>query len=145
MQLSRRMGLAALAMGLATVGMADIDINPTVKNWVQPLFTKEGYHKLTLRGDQMKPVSRDEINVKNINITVFSGDASEKIGTVVLAPTATFLVDERFAKGKEHVRLIRDDFDLSGDDWTYDVDHEKVSIAHNTRVVFHEVLPDILK
>ena len=145
MQISRRLGMAALAVALASVGMADIDINPTVKNWSQPLFTKEGFRKMTLHGDQMKPVTRNELNVVNLNVTVFTGDASAKVTSVVLAPTATFLVSENIAKGKDHVRLIRDDLDISGDDWVYDVEHEKVSIARNTRVVFHEQLPDILK
>ena len=48
------------------------------KNWVLPLFTKEGFRSMTLSGDEVHPVSSDRIDVVNILITVFSGDASAR-------------------------------------------------------------------
>ena len=123
----------------------DITFETPARNWALPLFSKEGYHTLTLRGSSATPVGTDRIDVSDINITVFSGDASAKVETVVLSPAATFLFNERFAKGPTEVRLIRDDLEVSGAGWSYDFREKKVSIARNTRVVFYSALPDILK
>lgn len=137
-----------LAAALAAAPLSpskEITFETPARNWALPLFSKEGYHTLTLRGASATPVGTDRIDVSDINITVFSGDAEAKVETVVLSPAATFLLTDRFARGATDVRLIRDDLEVSGSGWSYDFKAKKVSIARNTRVVFYSALPDILK
>ena len=64
--------LAAPALRGDDSGVADL---APAKNWVLPLFTKEGFHSLTLTGDEVHPVSADRIDVVNILIQAFSGGA----------------------------------------------------------------------
>jgi hypothetical protein len=40
-----------------------------------PLHGKEGYRQMTLRGDEVRPVSSDRIDILGMNVTVFSGKA----------------------------------------------------------------------
>jgi hypothetical protein len=115
------------------------------KNWELPIFTKEGFRSLTLRGTEVRPGGVGRIDVTDISITTFVGGANARVDTVLLSPAATFRTKENLASGDQSVRLIRDDLEVTGEDWTYDHAAKKVSIARHTRVVFRAQLNDILK
>lgn len=116
------------------------------KNWVLPLFTpKEGYRNMTLRGSEVRPVGTAQIDVTDLNITVFSGDAAAHVETVLLSPAASFFPKEKRATGEKSVRLIRDDIEVTGEGWVYHHEAKTVSLARNVRVVFTAQLNDILK
>jgi hypothetical protein len=120
-------------------------IAPPARNWTLPLFTREGYRQMTLRGDVVRPITADRIDITGMNVTVFSGTREAKVDSVLLSPEATFLISEKIARGDTFVRLIRDDVEVSGIGWTYSYDEKKVLISHHAHVVFHSALPDILK
>ena len=116
------------------------------KNWILPLFTaKEGFRSMTLRGSEVRPAGPARIDVTDLSITVFSGDAATTVETMLLSPAAIFLPKEKRASGEKSVRLIRDDIEVTGEGWTYDHDGKKISLARHVRVVFRAQLNDILK
>jgi hypothetical protein len=115
------------------------------KNWVLPLFTPEGFHSMTLRGAEVYTVGADQIDIVNMNITVFSGTAATRVDTILLSPAASFFPRENRASGGQSVRMIRDDIDVSGEQWTYDYTQKKVSIHKGLRVAFRAELNGILK
>ncbi len=116
------------------------------KNWVLPLFTaKDGFRSMTLRGSEVRPLGTTRIEVTDLNITVFSGDAAAHVETILLSPAAVFLPKEKRATGEKSVRLIHDDIEVTGEGWTYDHEAKKVSLARHVRVVFSAQLNDILK
>jgi hypothetical protein len=120
-------------------------VAPPARNWTLPLFTKEGFHQMTLRGEEVVPVNSNQVDISGLDVTVFSGDAAAKVDTVILSPQASFLINEKVAHGDQAVRLIRDDVEVTGTGWTYYYNEKKVLIAHSAHVVFHAALPDILK
>jgi hypothetical protein len=136
-------GAALLAAALCTA--QDAAIAPPAKNWTLPLFTKEGYRQMTLKGAEVRPVTSDRIDIGGLDVTVYSGGPDAKVDTVILSPEASFMVNERIARGDRSVRLVRDDVDVTGDGWTYYYNEKKVLIARNAHVVFHAGLPDILR
>ena len=115
------------------------------RNWALPLFTPDGFRSMTLRGSEVVTVGPDRIDITDMNIAVFSGDASARVDTVILSPSATFRPREARANGDQSVRLIRDDIDVTGERWTYDYNQKKVSIQQNLRVAFRAQLSGILK
>jgi hypothetical protein len=115
------------------------------RNWVLPLFTPEGFRSMTLRGAEVYMVNPDRIDIVNMNIAVFSGTAATRVDTILLSPAASFFPRENRASGGESVRLIRDDIDVTGEQWTYDYAQKKVSIQRSLRVVFRAQLNGILK
>ena len=124
---------------------AEIDAPAPALNWVLPLFTdKEGYRSMTLRGSEVRPIGRT-IAVTDLSITIFSGDASSTVDSILLSPSAVFLPRENRAQGDKSVRFIRDDIEVSGVGWTYDHTSKKVTLQENVRVVFQAQLNDILK
>jgi hypothetical protein len=148
MRAPRRSGLLmGVAAVLSVVGMGaqQVAVAPPAKNWTLPLFTKEGFHQMTLRGEEVRPVSSDQVDISGLDVTVFSGDASSRVDTVILSPQATFHINEKVAHGESPVRVVRDDVEVTGIGWTYFYNEKKVLIAHDAHVVFHAALPDILK
>jgi hypothetical protein len=115
------------------------------QNWVLPIFTdKEGFRSMTLRGSEVRPRGKN-IEVSDLSITVFSGNASARVDSILLSPSAVFLTKENRATGDKAVRFIRDDFEVTGVGWTYDHALKKVSLQSNVRVTFRIPLNDILK
>jgi hypothetical protein len=136
---------AALALLPALRAQDASAVAPPAHNWTLPLFTKEGYRQMTLTGDEVKPVGQDRVDISGMTVTVFSGKADARVDSVLLSPAATFLINEKIARGDGAVRLVRDDVDVSGEGWEYIYDQKKVLISRHTHVVFHTPLPDLLK
>ena len=121
-------------------------IGPPAKNWVLPLFTdKEGYRSMTIRGSEAHTVGEKRIDITDLNITAFSGDATARVDTLLLSSSAHFFPDEKRATGEKSVRVIRDDMEITGENWTFLQADKRVLIDHNVRVVLHASLPAILK
>jgi hypothetical protein len=123
---------------------AEVTTGPA-KNWALPLFTPEGFHSMTLRGTEVFTVGPDRIDIIDMNIAVFSGNAATRVDTILLSPAASFFPRENRASGRQSVRLIRDDIDVTGEQWTYDYNQKKVSIDRGLRVAFRAQLNGILK
>lgn len=116
------------------------------KNWSLPLFTKEGYRSMTLRGTEARTISADRIDIIDLNITTFTGDATARVESILLCrELASFFPNEKLVRGDASVRLVRDDIEVTGEQWTYDHNAKKVSLGRNARVTFKAQLPDILK
>ena len=110
-------------------------------NWVLPLFTdKEGYRSMTLRGSEVRPLGPNRIAVTDLSIAVFSGDAAARVETMLLCSNATFFPKENRASGDRNVRVIRDELEITGEDWTYDHALKKVSLQKNVRIVYRAPL-----
>lgn len=114
-------------------------------NWVLPLFTdKEGFRSMTLRGSEVRP-ENSRVVISDLSITIFSGDASAHIDSMLLSPSAVFYPKENRATGDKSVRFLRDDIEVTGLNWSYDHRARKVSLRQNVRVTFRAQLGDILK
>ncbi|MEO6874868.1 MAG: LPS export ABC transporter periplasmic protein LptC [Opitutaceae bacterium] len=131
------------ACGLIGAGAAST-LAPAI-NWVAPLFTKDNFHSMTVRGARASFPSSDEVKVEQLNLTVYSGDAAKKIETVIVSPAATFLPRKNYASGETGVQVTRDDIEASGIHWTYDHAEKKVSLTGHVRIVFNAELKGILK
>jgi hypothetical protein len=125
---------------------ADQAVGPPALNWVLPLFTdKEGFRTMTLRGSEAHAVGSDRIDITDLNITAFSGDATARVDTMLLSPAAHFFPDAKRATGEKAVRVIRDDMEVTGERWSFDQVEKRVLIDRNVRVVLHVPLHAILK
>lgn len=144
--------LCALGLAAGIAFLPGADEHPTaltpgapVVNFSVPTFTKEGNRSWVLRGSEGLFVSQNEIAVTNLNLAVFTGDASNRVDSVFLSPSATALFNDGQVRGPGRVRLINDDLEATGEDWSYDHRQKKVSIRKNVRVVFHAQLQSILR
>jgi len=120
-------------------------VTAPAKNWILPLFTKEGYRSMTARGSEARALANDRFHVTDLNLTLFNGDISSTVDTIILSPDATFLPDEQRAFGAQHVRFIRDEVEAAGREWTYDHRQKKISLNGDVRITFQAELSDILQ
>jgi hypothetical protein len=132
------LGLLPLASNLGHATESALSAEPA-KNFILPTFTREGYYSMRLCGAEARMLTLRLIQLDDMTLTVFSGDASNRVDSVLLSPRALVSLDN------DTIRLIRDDLDLTGEQWTYDHPKKSISIARNVRVVFHSELKDLLK
>jgi hypothetical protein len=140
-----RWAAAAILAASLQVTAEDSTLAPPARNWTLPMFTKEGYRQMTVRGDEVHPVSSDRVDINGMNVTVFSGGPDAKVDTVIVSPAASFLLTEKVGRGAGPVRMVRDDVEVSGEGWSYLYNEKKVLISRHAHIVFHAALPDILK
>jgi hypothetical protein len=123
---------------------APIEAAPA-QNWEMKVFTKEGFRSMVIRGTEVRMAGPNRYDVIDLNITRFSGLQDARVDSILLSPAASFFAKEQRASGEKSVRLIRDDMEITGEQWTCLYLERKVSIQKNNRVVFHAALPDLLQ
>lgn len=132
-------------LGISAAFAADpLDSQTPVSGFRLPTFTKDGHRSMLLQGSKAI-VEPDEIKLVDLNLTLFKGDAAGTVETVILSPAATAEPEEEIVHGTGPVRVIGDNFEITGTGWTYNHRQKKVSITSHARVVFRAPLPDILK
>jgi len=88
-------------------------INAPVINFRVPTFTREGFRTWLLCGAEGVYMNDKQLNVTDLNLTVFSGDAANKVEKIFLSPSALALIDEGLVSGPGALRLITDDFEAT--------------------------------
>ena len=129
---------------LAAAG-TQISTDQPIVNFRVPDFTPEGNRAWLVRGSEARYLSEKLVSVKELNLTVFTGQADGKVATLILSPSAEIRLGDMVAHGHESIRIINDRFEASGAEWSYAHNEKKVSIGRNVHVILHTELKDILK
>jgi hypothetical protein len=108
-------------------------------------FTPEGNRAWLVRGSEARYAGDNQVDVKELNLSIFTGQADGKVETLFLSPLAEIRLDDLTARGRDTLRIINDKFEVTGADWTYSHKEKKVSIGRNVHVVLHTQVKDILK
>lgn len=116
-----------------------------IVNFRLPTFTPEGYRAWLVRGSEARMISKSEIDVRELTMTVFTGDATDRITTILLSPEARVFPTTQTVSGPSTIRVIDDEFEATGAQWRYDHREKRVSIAKNVRVTFRAELKDLLQ
>lgn len=115
------------------------------RNYTLSLFSDQGYHSMHVRGAAAEARSGGRIALTDLTLSIYTGDASRTVETVILSPQAVLEPDAEVVAGPSLVRLIRDDLEVTGEDWSYDHRAKKILIQRNARIVFHAEVADLLK
>lgn len=115
------------------------------ENWVLPLFSREGYRTMTVRGSEARPLQGNRLGVTDLNLTVFSGDAATRVTTILLSPNAVYDQQARRASGTRTVRVLRDDVEATGTRWTFDQAQKRVTLDGDVRIVLNFEIKDLLQ
>jgi hypothetical protein len=137
---------ATLALaGAAFAASPKVANDRPVVNFRVPDFTPEGNRAWLVRGSEARYVGDNQVDVKELNLTIFTGDSDGKVETLFLSPSAEIHLDDLVARGQDTIRIINDRFEVTGADWTYSHKEKKVSIGRNVHVVLQTQVKDILK
>ena len=118
---------------------------PPIVNFRLPTFNADGYRTWLARGSQAWRLNEDLFDVNELTLTIFTGLADGRIETMILSPSARVQPAESLVTGKSTIRVINDQFEAFGTDWSYAQKEKKVSIAKNVRVTFRAEFKDLLK
>jgi len=141
-----RLLLPFLALaGAATAANPRVAADQPIVNFRVPDFTPEGNRSWLVRGTEARYIGDNQVDVKELNLTVFTGQADGKVETLFLSPSAEIHLEDLVARGHDTLRIINDKFEVTGADWTYSHKEKKVSIGRNVHVVLHTQVKDILK
>lgn len=142
----------AAALLLATALPAQVSTriasDAPIINFRLPTFTAEGYREWLVRGSEARMHSAQEIDIRELTLTVFAGDSSDKITTMILAPKAKVLPEERTVTGQETIRVLNDSLEATGTEWRVHQSGEKaveISLRQNVRVTFRAELKNLLQ
>lgn len=116
-----------------------------IKEFRLPTFDKNGNRATFMRAGEALFVTPTQIDVKEMQFTLFTKDGTGAFDTVLLAPSASFLTDKQIVSGQESVRLIRENLEVTGEQWSYHHIEKRVLIGKNARVTFQDELKDIIK
>ena len=139
--------LLPVAAGVAALA-ATTQISPDkpVVNFRLPEFTPDGNRAWLIRGSEAYFLAKEnQINVKELTLSVFSGQSDGKLVTMVLSPSATVRPAESLVTGESTIRVINDDYEATGIGWRCEPKEKKISITKKVRVTFRAEFKDILK
>src|SRR4051794_4319324 len=68
-----------------------------IVNFRVPDFTPEGNRAWLVRGSEARYVGDNQVDVKELNLTIFTGDANGKVETLFLSPEAEIRLDDLIA------------------------------------------------
>jgi hypothetical protein len=144
--------LVRLALGCGLLALAplqaagpQVPANAPILNFSLPSFNEQGFRTMLVRGREAVVVSKTEARLRDMTLTVFSGDAAARVETVFVSPAATVRLDERVVFGEDSVRVVNDKFELLGTDWRYEHDAKRILIRAGARVVFQTEIRDLLR
>jgi len=138
------LGFAVLPAGAQSP--TRISADAPIVNFRLPTYTvPDGYRAWLVRGSEARVAGPNDITIKELTMTIFSGDAKEHIETMILSPSAKVAPADQIATGDDTIRVINDNFEATGVGWRYEYKDKKVSIARHVRVVLHSELKGLLK
>ncbi len=148
----RVLQLLSLLVLLPLLGVAATSSRVSSKepiiNFSLPTFTNpDGYRAWLIRGSEARMPEQNIIDVKELSLTVFSGDASNQINIMMLSPAARVLPDEKVVMGESSLRVIdvQKGFEATGTGWRYTDKDKTVTLNKNVRVVFRAETMNFLK
>ncbi len=140
-----RLLLFCLLPAAAWAANTQISTEKPIVNFSLPLFNAANYRTWLVRGSEARFAADDRIEIKELTLSIFSGNADEKVDTLILSPVAIVNRRDWIASGPSTIRVISDQFEASGTQWTYARKDKKVSIAKHVRVTFRAEFKDFLK
>ena len=131
---------------MAFAATTQISSDKPVINFRLPNFTPEGYRSWLVRGSEARYLPEgNEIDVKDLTLSVFSGKSDDKLTTMILSPSAKVLPSESLVTSESTIRVINDDFEATGTGWRYDHKERRTIIQKKVRVTLHGEIKNFLK
>jgi lipopolysaccharide export system protein LptC len=137
--------LLLLTAAPAARAQTHFSTNAPIVNFRLPTFTPDGHREWLVRGSEARFASQDQIDIAELTLSIFRGDESDKVETMILAPSARVTPSESVVTGENTIRVINDDFEVTGISWRYEHKQKRVTVAKKVHVVFRAELKDYLK
>lgn len=117
-----------------------------VTNFSLPMFDEAGNKTWQLAGSEGRYLSQEQIDVIDMKLTLFRGSQEEpEVEAIIESPFASVFVQETRAKGNQGFSIVSPTFEVSGTNWTWDGNRERITVQENARVIFLQDISNILR
>ncbi len=130
--------LLAICLLIPLMLQAQLVPQEPVKNFQLPMFGENGYRTWELSGDEGRYISADKIEVSQMKMKVFSGDASSTIENRIESPLAMLFVSKNIAIGQGPIRITATTYRIDGQRWFWDGKTRSVVVSQKASVIFYE-------
>jgi hypothetical protein len=111
-----------------------------VANFRLPMFGDDGYRTWELFGSQGKYLSADKIEVTDMRLKVYAGDAGGNMEHLLESPKATLLLNKNIAIGEGPIKISSSTYRVDGQRWYWDGRNHSIVVSQNAKVTFFQSL-----
>jgi len=120
-------------------------VNAPTKDFKLPLFNESGYRHWYMKGAEALYVNESEVRIQGLELQQYSGDDRDiEIGSLI-SPQATFYIDQRTASGPGSIAVESETFRITGEDWIWQSDQNRIVINRKVKVVLFDGIGDLIK
>lgn len=122
--------------------------NAPITNFKLPLFNDDGYRTGYLRGEQGIYLNTSEIRILGMELSQYSGDENDAVIGSMESPEALFHYDENgrsAASGPGSIKIENDTFVLTGEDWIWQEQNNRIVINKNVKVIIFDQIGSLIK
>ncbi len=123
----------------------EIKSSAPIKNFRLPTFTNDGWRDMLLNAREAKIISPERIEVADMKLTLYTNDTINQPETTVTSPQAVALPSQQRVEGSDTVHVLRNDFELTGSNWSYDHASKKIIINRDAHVILQVEINNIIK
>lgn len=138
----------ALSLGLPVTPVLDAQLRPDpdepVRDFRLPMFGEDGFRAWELRGDSGHFQRDRTLAVEGLDLRVF-GPRGEGLESRIRSPQAVLAPDESRAWGDSPLLVETDQFELRGEDWTWDGKARRIEVRREVHTIFFEELTGLLR
>ena len=140
-------GSLSISAWAAAILIAGAQLMPDapVSNFRLPMFGEDGFPEWDLRGEEARYVDEKQVDLNGMKLSVYDDLQPGRVETVIVSPSAVFLIEENRLVGNDSIRVDGDNFQVLGDIWRWIGDEKSVEIDGNVKVTFFEELTGILQ
>jgi hypothetical protein len=143
---TRRPPLIALLL-FGAIAIAQTQDAPII-NFKLPLFNDDGYRTGYLRGAQGIYSNNSDIRITDMELSQYSGDAQDAVIGSMESPEALFRYDKTgrsHASGPGSIMIENDTFRLTGEDWIWQEENNRVVINRKVKIIIFDEIGSIIK
>ncbi len=134
--------LFILAIGFLTFLYGEIQISEKVTQFRYPKFSENGFIEWVLEGNS-GTYDQSEISIDELNLRIYSGDQTARSLSNITGDNCIFDSDTQIATSQDSILIKGSGFDLSGNQWTYDLSQEIIALKSDASVRFSQNIDSI--
>lgn len=131
-----------LTIGFLSLLNGEIQITESVKQFRYPKFSDNGFIEWVLEG-KSGTYDQSNISIENLKLRIYSGDQSARSLSNITGENSIFDSDAQIAKSNDSILIKGSGFDLSGNQWAYDLSNEIISVNSDATVRFSQNIDSI--
>lgn len=134
----------ALASSVYSTPPSQMVSSAPVREFSLPRFGKDGYKIWNLKGSEGYYINEERIDVVNMILCIFSGDARGEVETCIESPQASIFIKQNQARSDETLQINNLSYHIEGEKWIWDGNQKKIVVQQNVHVTFNQELRDSL-